>query len=153
MVGHAAFLATGAALLVHVLFDVDLATSTALNVAVGGVVLSALRARLGLTSPRLLRALCSASAALVAYDASRYLLVAAGHLTTSPFAALPHFGRALLGDSAGLSSAWVAGSAFHAANGLGFGLAFALTVPDGGVRAGIVWGLVLEGFMLLVYPT
>lgn len=153
VLGHAAFLATGAALVVHVLFDVELAVATALNVAVGGGVLVALLPRLGLTSRRLLRAAFSAAAALVAYDVSRSLLVAAGLVGVSPFAALPHFGRALLGESASPTAALLAGSAFHAANGLGFGVAYALTLPDRGVWGGIVWGLLLEACMLLVYPT
>jgi len=151
-------LATGAALIVHMVSDRSLVAALALT---GGLALFAAglavrrlppaaladakhRARLGVIA---------GAAGLAAYDVSRVLLVAGTGLETKPFKALPLFGRGLLGSEASDTAAWVAGAGYHVANGIGFAVAYCLAVRKPSWRTGIAWGLLLEAVMIAFYPS
>lgn len=151
------FMATGVALLAHILFDVPLWLSAVSAVGVAGAVL-AVRARrhpLGWDVVRV--GAMSAAAALVAYDVSRLAVTTLLDFDVTPFAAFPHFGAGLIGKSAPTAGRWVAGTAFHVVNAITFGIAY--TVLAGGqatarrgVAFGVLFGLGLEAVMLGFYP-
>lgn len=92
-------------------------------------------------------------AATAAYDAVRLLLYAVGGLSFFPLEALQAFGRLLLGAAASTQAAWVVGGAYHALNGVTFGVAYALLVGGRHWVAGIAWGLALEVAMVSLYPS
>jgi hypothetical protein len=90
--------------------------------------------------------------ATVAYDLTRYGLVALMSWSIAPFAAFQRFGEAVLGTSVTGPALIVAGAAVHLTNGLGFGVSYAIFVARPGIATGIAWALTLEVLMLLVYP-
>ncbi len=90
--------------------------------------------------------------ALAAYDLARFGLVSIASLSFEPFHVLPLFGDAILGPAASERAAFIAGLAFHLANGLGFAIAFAVAVRRPTVLKGIAWALTLEAAMLALYP-
>lgn len=153
----AAFMATGAALVVHILVDVPLWLSVLMAVGAAGCVLAvAARRHPGGTvvgRQVLLVGLGSAAAALVAYDATRLVVAELAHFEVGPFEAFKHFGNGLLGRQGPPTTAvWVAGSAFHVVNALAFGIAYTVAAGRKGVIAGLVFGLGLELVMLGLYP-
>jgi hypothetical protein len=150
-------LATGLGLIVAIFARVSLAAVLA---GLGGFCLLVglwVRAQ---TSPAVRRELAArartgALAGLVAtlgYDAVRLGVVALFALRVRPLEALPHFGALLLGTGASPRAMLVAGTAFHYANGVLFGAAYALVVGARRWWYGILWGLALELLMMLVYP-
>lgn len=155
------FMATGLALLVHIVWQVPLWLSVLTTVGLAAVVLvvAARRHPFSRSQGRdvLMVGVRSAGAALLAYDASRLAVTTALGYDVGPFAAFPHFGAGLIGSSAATSARWVAGTAFHVVNALTFGIAY--TVVAGrqptrrrGVVLGIAFGLGLEAMMLGFYP-
>lgn len=90
-------------------------------------------------------------AATAAYDATRWTLVGLFSLSVNPFEAVPLFGELLVG-SASSGVHWAAGIAYHAANGVGFAVAFTIVAGERGPLAGVVWALLLESAMLTFYP-
>jgi hypothetical protein len=153
----AAFMATGAALVAHILVDVPLWASVtmALIGAAGVLAVAARRHPGGLVVGRkvLLVGLGSAVAALVAYDVTRLVVAEVANFHVKPFKAFPHFGNGLLGTEGPPTTAtWVAGTAFHVVNGLTFGIAYTVAAGRKGVLAGIAFGLGLELVMIGLYP-
>jgi hypothetical protein len=151
-------LAAGAALVVHMVTGRSLAAALglALALALAAVVAAARhlspearadarrRARIGVLSGLV---------GLAAYDATRVLLVVVTGFDVKPFKALPHFGRGLLGTGVSDTTAWVAGSGYHIANGIGFAVAYCIAVRRPNWRTGIAWALLLEAAMILFYPS
>jgi hypothetical protein len=90
--------------------------------------------------------------ALLAYDLSKWLLSRLDPSPYNPFEAIRAFGMLLVGTGARADVVLAAGTAFHAVNGICFGIAFAFLFGGRGVLAGIGWGLFLELFQLLLYP-
>ncbi len=90
--------------------------------------------------------------ATLAYDATRYGLVALMSWSISPFAAFERFGQAMLGAEATGPGVVVAGVAFHLTNGIAFGASYAIFVRRPSIATGIGWAVTLEILMLLVYP-
>jgi hypothetical protein len=90
--------------------------------------------------------------ATIAYDATRYGLVALLSWSISPFAAFERFGQAVLGEAAAGPAVVAVGAAVHQTNGITFGASYAIFVARPGVATGIAWALTLEVLMLLVYP-
>ncbi|MEZ5141654.1 MAG: hypothetical protein R2726_03920 [Acidimicrobiales bacterium] len=151
-------LGTGAALVVHILTKVSLALA-ALVLVVGVVTAFVLvvrrlderrradvlhRVRVGAVVGLL---------ATVAYDASRYGFVALLQLSFKPFHAFELFGQAVLGQDAAAPAAFAVGTLYHVANGVGFGIAFAVVVRHPTVWKGIAWAMVLEVSMIALYPS
>lgn len=152
----AAFMATGVALIVHMLFDVPLWASAPTSITMAVVVLAAAARRYPgarADARDVLRVgAVSAIVALGAYDGARLLLSTALDFEVTPFAAFVHFGRGLIGSSASEGAHWIAGAAFHVANGITFGIAYTIWAGRRGVVAGVIFGLALEAVMLGLYP-
>ncbi len=152
--GGTLFLVTGAGLVVHLLVGLPLwltvfggiGLAAAAFLALGGGALGAAlgrRVQLGL--------ICGA-VATVAYDTTRWLFVTLTHSSIGPFAAWPLFGAGLIGTGAPAWTRWTAGGAYHVTNGLLFGVAFTVWLGDRGPLWGIGFALLLEAFMLGLYP-
>ncbi len=90
--------------------------------------------------------------ATVAYDASRYIIINVLHLTFWPFDIFSIFGALLIGAGAPAVLREATGILFHYANGIGFSIAFFFLFPRPGIRFGLLWALVLELFMVSLYP-
>lgn len=152
----AAFMATGAALVVHILADVPLWLSAAMTVSVAACVmfLAVRRHPGGVAVGRRVIGVgaVAAFAALLAYDGTRLLVVTAFDYEIGPFDAFSHFGAGLIGASASEVSRTVAGALFHVVNAVTFGIAYTIWVGRRGVLVGVLFGLGLEAAMIAFYP-
>lgn len=152
----AAFMATGVALVVHILADVPLWLSAATTVAVACCVmfLAVRRHPEGVAAGRRVIGVgvVAAFAALLAYDGTRLLVVTAFGFEIGPFDAFQHFGTGLIGASASETSRWISGALFHVVNAVTFGIAYTIWVGRRGVLAGVLFGLGLEAAMIAFYP-
>lgn len=151
-------LVTGAALVAFIVFGVPLPIAAGVlataAVPAWALVLPALsRDQRHSLRDRVLAGGRAGIAGLLAYDATRYGVVALASLSFEPFHIFARFGQALLGPATAEPLASAAGATFHVANGLGFAVAFAMAVPRPGIRAGVLWALCLEAAMLLMYPS
>ncbi len=150
-------LATGAALLVHVLAGISLGLAllgAGVVVALAGVVLwtqlpplarAELRRRAG-------AGVVAGLIATLAYDAVRWLLVTLLHWTFWPFDVFPIFGQAIGGTGLTGTQAIIVGTLYHYTNGVMFAVAYTVLFGTVGWWAGIFWALGLEALMLSVYP-
>jgi hypothetical protein len=96
---------------------------------------------------------------ILAYDASRAILVQLDPSDFDPFEALPIFGRLLLGDAVSEQVALAAGIGFHLTNGVTFAIGYGFILGRYARRSmrlalatGVGWGLFLETFQLTLYP-
>ena len=150
-------LPTGVALLVYLVAAVALPVGLLVCVAIAaGAVIVAWR-RMGpddrlVWSRRVKAGLVAGVGATAAYDVSRFALAALPGVEIRPWEALPLFGELLTGAAASSRLAAVAGFLYHVANGVGFGVTYAILFGRRGVLAGIGFALVLEAVMLAVYP-
>ncbi|MCW5983133.1 MAG: hypothetical protein KIT09_33900 [Bryobacteraceae bacterium] len=149
--------ASGAALVAYVLTGISL--SLTLLAALVGAAAVAPRvwrrmstAQRSLTARRTRAGLLAGLAATAAYDLFRLALVLVAGFRFWPFDIFEIFGKALVGEGAPRSIVIVAGVSYHVLNGVGFAAAFAVWFGDRGVAAGILWALVLEAFMVAIYP-
>jgi hypothetical protein len=150
-------LATGGGLVVYFIAGVSLRLALA-------VVTVLIAAAAGLAWPRLtpearrafkVRAWAGARAGLLAtlaYDLTRLATVELLGLSVNPFEAIPLFGQLLAGGGSATTATNALGIAYHAANGIGFGLAYGVVAGERGVVPGVLWGLGLEAAMLTFYP-
>jgi hypothetical protein len=150
-------MASGGALVAHILIDVPLWLSAVAAVCIAGAVLvvAASRREEGRVVDRriIVAALRTAVAALVAYDLTRWAVVRVLGFEVGPFDAFVHFGAGLLGTTGPATAAtWVAGALFHVANAIGFGVAYTVVAGHRGVVAGVAFGVGLEAVMLGLYP-
>jgi len=91
-------------------------------------------------------------AATAAYDVVRYGLVTLFSWSVDPFKAFTLFGALLVGRDASTAALWVAGTAYHILNGLGFAIGYTLVIRRPGRLSAVVWAMVLETFTILLYP-
>ncbi len=84
--------------------------------------------------------------ATVAYDLVRVPIVHAG---IPVFKAISYFGTVLLGQERPTAASEVVGWAYHFSNGVSFALMYAAMARRPGPVTAVIWGLVLEGAMLL----
>jgi hypothetical protein len=91
--------------------------------------------------------------ATLAYDAIRPLLMAIFRYHFNPYRAMPVFGSLITDQPKTTTIAIAIGWVYHFWNGISFGVTFALMRPRGGPIAGLVWAMVLQGFMMWSYPT
>jgi hypothetical protein len=96
--------------------------------------------------------LIAGAAATLTYDAVRYGLETLFTWSVDPFRAFTLFGQLLVGRNASPAALWVAGTAYHIINGLGFAIGYTLVVRRPGLVSAVIWGLVLETFTILLYP-
>jgi hypothetical protein len=150
-------LASGAALIVHVLSGVSLGATL---LAAGGIVFLA-----GLMLWRQLspvarlevrrRAVVGALAGLAAtgaYDSVRWALVTVFRYTYWPFDIFSIFGQAITGGGLPAGVVTGIGVLYHYLNGVMFALAYTILFGRAGWWVGILWALGLEALMLSVYP-
>jgi hypothetical protein len=148
------FLVTGAGLVVHLLVGLPLWLTVfgGIGLAAGVLLYLAGTGHGAVLAPRLRAGLLSGAAATTAYDVSRWLFVKLTHSSVGAFAAWPLFGAGLVGGGSPAWARWTAGAAYHAANGLLFGVAFTVWLGERGPLWGIAFAMVLEAFMLGLYP-
>ena len=98
--------------------------------------------------------------ATVVYDGTRFALSQLDPSPYNPFELLRVFGTLLLGDGVSADAQRIAGTGFHILNGTMFGLSYALLFGRGGdttrrwaAGTGVGWGLFLETFQLVLYPS
>lgn len=84
--------------------------------------------------------------ATFAYDIVRVPIVQSG---VPVFKAISYFGTTLLGVERPTVASEAIGWAYHLSNGVSFALMYAALVPRPAPVTGILWGLLLEGVMLL----
>jgi hypothetical protein len=150
-------LVTGAGLILHVVSGRSLALAVLLALAASLLLVTLTWRRLApgtkeVARRRVIVGLACGALATLAYDVTRFALVTLGQLRFGPFEALPTFGRLLIGDSAPPVLVALAGTAFHAANGIGFGTAFVIAVRRPTILKGLVWAGLLELAMVTIYP-
>jgi hypothetical protein len=153
----ALFLASGAALVVYIVSGISLRwTFIGLGLGAAAVVVLALRRmpprRRAFVRRRIAVGAVAGLAATLAYDAVRYGLVEFAGLQIRPFEAWRLFGLALTDTDLPPAAVFAAGTAFHLCNGVAFGIAYTLAFGQRGPIAGIIWALVLETFMVSLYP-
>lgn len=91
-------------------------------------------------------------AGTLAYDVLRWAVESSGLASTNSFLALPVFGMGLTGADVGSTTALAAGWVFHFANGVGFAIAYFFLAAGRRPLWGVLYALVLEAFMVTLYP-
>lgn len=89
---------------------------------------------------------------LLAYDAGRWLIQTLLPLDFDAFLPILSFGSLITGDPITSVNAAIAGWTYHISNGWTFALVYALIAGPARWWYGLIWGGMLEGGMLLVYP-
>jgi len=150
--------ATGGALVIHILTKVSLALAAAVLLLSAIVCFAVIVRRLDddrrqAVLTRLQAGALAGLLATLAYDAARYGTVALFELSFKPFHAFQFFGRGLAGEGISTATAYGVGALFHFANGIGFGIAFALFVRRPRIWKGILWAMLLELTMVAFYPS
>lgn len=90
--------------------------------------------------------------ATLAYDVVRWAIEAADLTSTHSFLAIRAFGAGLTDTAASTWQSGVAGWAFHAANGIGFAVAYVMVAAGRRWWWAVLYALVLEAFMISLYP-
>ena len=151
---------SGAAVLAHTFgpvpmsFTVPFVVFPSASILVGAMLTRQGRsARLHRFSELVMRGALVGLAATLLYDGIRPLLVTALGLTFDPYRAIPIFGTLITGLPGGDPMSLTAGWIYHFWNGISFAMMFALVRPRGGVAWGVAWALLLQGLMMLAYPT
>lgn len=150
-------LATGAALAVYLVAGISLGLALFATIGVAAItVMTAWR-----HTPRDDRAALAHRArtglvigmvATAAYDLTRFAGAELGGTSIQPFDIWHLFGQTLVGTHASSAYQWIAGTAFHYANGLGFAVAYVVLVRRPQVWTALLWAAVLNGVMLAMYP-
>ena len=151
------FLSTGGALVFYIVSGVSLPLAILGVVALTGSIGALVVVRLPLAARaavrrRVVRGAAAGLLATAAYDGCRLAVVSVFDLTFWPFDVFTRFGRLLIGDSVPSALTATVGTAFHYANGVGFGVAYVLFVRRPGVVTGLAWAAVLETAMVSLYP-
>lgn len=89
---------------------------------------------------------------LLAYDAIRWAVQTILPLGFDAFFSIRAFGTLITGRSIDDPVSIAAGWAYHVSNGLSFGVLYALIAGPARASYGLIWGLILEIAMLIVYP-
>jgi len=150
-------LATGAALVVHILTGVSLGlallATIVLVLAMGVLAWSRLTPAIRQQVRR--RAIAGAISGVLAtivYDLSRLLLIDVFHYTFWPFDIFSIFGQAIAGTNLAPILITAIGVIYHYTNGILFSIAYVVLLARRPWWTGILWALGLEAFMLALYP-
>ncbi len=121
----------------------------------GGLVFASLRRypELDRFAARTVAGIACGLIATVAYDLVRPVLVWIFQFHANPYKAMPLFGSRITGRPTDDGIAVLVGWLYHFWNGISFAVMFALVRPRGGAIAGLIWGLGLQVFTILVYPS
>lgn len=98
------------------------------------------------------RGLAAGLVATLAYDATRFGIVAVVHWDIRPFFAIPRFGQQFVGADGPAPAQWLVGLTYHLLNGVGFAVAYSLVIRRPRWRTAVMWALALEVAMVLMYP-
>jgi hypothetical protein len=90
---------------------------------------------------------------LVVYNAARWVVAALLSLKTSPFYSIHIFGALITGKPADTTAATIAGWLYHISNGVTFAIMYTLIAGPARWWFGLLWGLLLESAMLIIYPS
>jgi hypothetical protein len=101
---------------------------------------------------RLMVGFIAGTLGLVAYDLMRLFVQTALPLGFDAFFSMRAFGWLMTGQPLGSPTALIAGWIYHVSNGLSFGVMYALLAGPARWYWGLLWGLILEAAMLVVYP-
>jgi hypothetical protein len=150
-------LASGAALVVAILWKISLALGLiAFAVAVVPIIIlrvsrmsTQIRARI---RRQVLYGMLVGLVATAAYDLTRLLLCKLGRLSFWPFETFVLFGLAIAGADTPRSTAFVIGTIYHVANGVGFAVSYCLLLGGRPWLYGLIWALGLELAMFTLYP-
>jgi hypothetical protein len=151
-------LAGGAGLVVHVVADLSLPLAILALAGAGAGAWILVAGRLPPVPRRMLgrRVRIGAGAGLlgtVAYDLTRYGVVALWSLSFQPFHVFTVFGELFVGPDHAATVLVLVGLAYHLANGTFFGVAYALVVRRPSWWSGALWGIGLELVMATLYPS
>jgi hypothetical protein len=89
---------------------------------------------------------------VVIYDAIRWVVQETLPIGFDAFYSIVAFGNLITGAPATSGTAVVVGWAYHISNGLTFGVLYSLIAGPARWWYGLIWGLILEIAMLVVYP-
>jgi hypothetical protein len=150
-------LASGAALVGYVTTGLSLGLGLASSVVLAGAVVSLAWRRLGPAMRDVLKQRAQLGcvvgvAATLAYDGVRLLVAAVFGLHVTPFAAIPLFGQAIIGGEASPEVRVAVGFTYHYLNGIAFSVWYVVLFRHHWWPLGVIWALVLEVAMLLIYP-
>jgi hypothetical protein len=150
--------AGGAGLVIYVLAGVSLPFAAAAVALLGGatwlaVMTAASEEQRHAVAARVKVGLRAGIVATASYDLARYGIVALFTLSFEPFHVWPIFGRLFVGQDASAGVALAAGIGYHAANGIGFAIGYALLFRRPGPLTGVAWGVGLELCMAFLYPS
>jgi hypothetical protein len=101
---------------------------------------------------RLIVGVTAGALGLVAYDLMRLFVQLALPVGFDAFFSMRAFGTLMTGQPLASPAALVTGWIYHVSNGLSFGIIYALLAGPARWYWGLVWGLILEIAMLVVYP-
>jgi hypothetical protein len=151
-------LATGAGLVTYLLAGLSLPIGVTLAGAVGLAATVAVWRRTPVEDRPAIRrrafvGLAAGGLATLAYDLCRLVTVTLSGLRFRPFDVFPIFGRLLIGRGAPETPATLIGVLFHAANGIGFAIAYMFLFRRVGIVSGLLWAALLEGMMISLYPS
>lgn len=147
----------GFSLLSNILMKVSLVTMLVISfsVFISAVLLTWTRASPQQRYDVVRRALIGAIAGLIAaaiYDVAKHTFSVWDSERYFPFVANRMFGQLLLGPSFSESQWMTAGMGFHFLVGACFGVSFCLLFARFGIVGGILWGIFLELFQVILYP-
>lgn len=111
------------------------------------------RAHRPLIVNRLQVGLIAGLAGLVAYNATRWVVATLLSLKTSPFYSIYIFGHLITGQPTDSAASAIAGWLYHISNGVTFAIMYTLIAGPARWWFGLLWGLILESAMLLIYPS
>jgi len=153
-----AFLSSGAALLMYILFRVSLGLALICSFAFVVAVLA--RRFFALDPTRRLKLIQQIGSGILigllataAYDLSRLTIVETFSMNVWPFEALRFFGYAIAGEEISRSTAVAVGALYHVTNGIFFSVSYCLLLAGRSWFYGVIWALGLEVLMFTVYPT
>lgn len=154
----ALFLASGAALLVHVIGKISLGAALGGGILivflVGWLVWRRASAQERFRLRQLLATgLVAGVCATIVYDLSRFALIIVTGTAFWPFDIFEIFGRGIVGAEYHGWWVFVIGFLFHILNGIAFGTAYTIWFGRRGPLAGVGFALVLELFMVSIYPS
>jgi hypothetical protein len=151
-------MATGAALAVNILAGLDLRLAAVGLITIGAGCWTmavqgldpARRARL---RHRVKVGAVAGVLATASYDLARYGLVSLTSMTFQPFHVFTRFGALFIGQDAPTPWLYLAGIAFHVANGIGFAIGYTLLTRRPRVWSAMTFAFGLELCMALLYPS
>lgn len=152
--------ASGLAVMLHAFTDWQMGGTVPLVVVpatllFGGLVFASLRRypELDRFAERTVAGIAFGLLATIAYDLVRPVLVTIFQFHANPYKAMPLFGSRITGRPTDDGIAVLVGWLYHFWNGISFAVMFTLVRPRGGWFIGLLWGLGLQIFTILVYPS